>query len=74
MCWRTMAQFHHVMGFTCVCAQQRDDTLSAGRSLYVNYSGILQQFVQAFISKQQVFTLINMMDNIIHNYMLNIHP
>ncbi|KAI5607458.1 protein unc-13-like D, partial [Silurus asotus] len=33
--------------------KQRDDTLSAGRSLYVNYSGILQQFVQAYISKQQ---------------------
>ncbi|XP_060750765.1 protein unc-13 homolog D [Tachysurus vachellii] len=32
---------------------QRDDSLSAGRSLYVNYSGILQQFVQAYISKQQ---------------------
>lgn len=43
----------------CVCDWQRDDTLSAGRSLYVNYSGILQQFVQAYISKQQVFTLHN---------------
>ncbi|XP_062859463.1 LOW QUALITY PROTEIN: protein unc-13 homolog D [Trichomycterus rosablanca] len=33
--------------------KERDDTLSAGRSLYVNYSGILQQFVHAYISKQQ---------------------
>ncbi|XP_039892663.1 protein unc-13 homolog D [Simochromis diagramma] len=31
----------------------RDGTLSAGRSAYVNYCGILQQFVQAYISKQQ---------------------
>ncbi|KAA8581100.1 hypothetical protein FQN60_002681 [Etheostoma spectabile] len=35
---------------TCV---QRDGTLSAGRSAYINYCGILQQFVQAYISKQQ---------------------
>lgn len=33
--------------------QQRDGTLSAGRSPYINYSGMLQQFVQAYISKQQ---------------------
>ncbi|KAL7869518.1 hypothetical protein AOLI_G00135060 [Acnodon oligacanthus] len=33
--------------------KERDETLSAGRSAYVNYSGILQQFVQAHISKQQ---------------------
>uniref|UniRef100_A0A3B4BB66 Uncharacterized protein n=1 Tax=Periophthalmus magnuspinnatus TaxID=409849 RepID=A0A3B4BB66_9GOBI len=32
---------------------QRDGTLSAGRSAYINYCGILQQFVQAYISKQQ---------------------
>uniref|UniRef100_A0A8C3ASU8 Unc-13 homolog D n=1 Tax=Cyclopterus lumpus TaxID=8103 RepID=A0A8C3ASU8_CYCLU len=32
----------------------RDGTLSAGRSAYINYCGILQQFVQAYISKQQV--------------------
>ncbi|MEQ2272570.1 hypothetical protein XENORESO_000765 [Xenotaenia resolanae] len=31
----------------------RDGTLSAGRSAYTNYCGILQQFVQAYISKQQ---------------------
>ncbi|XP_029384116.1 protein unc-13 homolog D [Echeneis naucrates] len=31
----------------------RDGTLSAGRSAYINYSGILQQFVHAYISKQQ---------------------
>ncbi|XP_070707501.1 protein unc-13 homolog D [Pempheris klunzingeri] len=31
----------------------RDMTLSAGRNAYINYSGILQQFVQAYISKQQ---------------------
>ncbi|KAK5850422.1 hypothetical protein PBY51_001305 [Eleginops maclovinus] len=31
----------------------RDGTLSAGRSPYINYCGILQQFVQAYISKQQ---------------------
>ncbi|XP_029954450.1 protein unc-13 homolog D [Salarias fasciatus] len=31
----------------------RDGTLSAGRSAYINYCGILQQFVQAFISKQK---------------------
>nr|XP_020481010.1 protein unc-13 homolog D isoform X1 [Monopterus albus] len=31
----------------------RDGTLSAGRSAYINYCGILQQFVQAYISKQQ---------------------
>ncbi|XP_056284978.1 protein unc-13 homolog D isoform X2 [Pseudoliparis swirei] len=31
----------------------RDMTLSAGRSAYINYCGILQQFVQAYISKQQ---------------------
>lgn len=35
------------------CDQQRDGTLSAGRSPYINYSGMLQQFVQAYISKQQ---------------------
>lgn len=39
------------MGF---CDWQRDGTLSAGRSAYINYCGILQQFVQAYISKQQV--------------------
>ncbi|KAJ8264152.1 hypothetical protein GJAV_G00145820 [Gymnothorax javanicus] len=33
--------------------KERDDTLSAGRSAYINYCGILQQFVQAHISKQQ---------------------
>ncbi|KAI2658302.1 hypothetical protein H4Q32_016340 [Labeo rohita] len=32
---------------------KRDETLSAGRTPYVNYCGILQQFVQAHISKQQ---------------------
>ncbi|TNN42797.1 Protein unc-13 D [Liparis tanakae] len=32
---------------------KRDMTLSAGRSAYINYCGILQQFVQAYISKQQ---------------------
>ncbi|XP_054454454.1 protein unc-13 homolog D [Anoplopoma fimbria] len=31
----------------------RDGTLSAGRSAYINYCGILQQFVQAYISKQK---------------------
>ncbi|XP_035998396.1 protein unc-13 homolog D isoform X2 [Fundulus heteroclitus] len=31
----------------------RDGTLSAGRSAYTNYCGILQQFVEAYISKQQ---------------------
>ncbi|XP_007561008.1 protein unc-13 homolog D isoform X2 [Poecilia formosa] len=31
----------------------RDGTLSAGRNAYTNYCGILQQFVQAYISKQQ---------------------
>ncbi|XP_041830237.1 protein unc-13 homolog D [Melanotaenia boesemani] len=31
----------------------RDETLSAGRNAYINYCGILQQFVQAYISKQQ---------------------
>nr|XP_054592462.1 protein unc-13 homolog D isoform X4 [Nothobranchius furzeri] len=31
----------------------RDETLSAGRSAYTNYCGILQQFVQAYISKEQ---------------------
>ncbi|XP_017271621.1 protein unc-13 homolog D isoform X2 [Kryptolebias marmoratus] len=34
----------------------RDGTLSAGRSAYINYCGILQQFVQAYISKQQSST------------------
>lgn len=33
--------------------KERDEILSAGRSPYVNYCGILQQFVQAHISKQQ---------------------
>ncbi|KAK6301817.1 hypothetical protein J4Q44_G00278700 [Coregonus suidteri] len=33
--------------------KERDGTLSAGRSAYVNYCGILQQFVQSHISKQQ---------------------
>lgn len=33
--------------------KSRDGTLSAGRSAYINYSGMLQQFVQAYISKQQ---------------------
>lgn len=40
--------------WTCLCDWQRDGTLSAGRSAYINYCGILQQFVQAYISKQQV--------------------
>ncbi|KAM6898628.1 protein unc-13 homolog D [Lycodopsis pacificus] len=31
----------------------RDGTLSAGRNAYINYCGILQQFVHAYISKQQ---------------------
>nr|XP_040033479.1 protein unc-13 homolog D [Gasterosteus aculeatus aculeatus] len=31
----------------------RDGTLSAGRSAYINYCGILQQFVEAYISKQK---------------------
>ncbi|KAM6963592.1 protein unc-13 homolog D [Tautogolabrus adspersus] len=31
----------------------RDGTLSAGRSAYINYCGILQQFVQAYISKEK---------------------
>ncbi|XP_063075587.1 protein unc-13 homolog D [Engraulis encrasicolus] len=33
--------------------KERDGTLSAGRSAYVNYCGILQQFVQAHIAKQE---------------------
>ncbi|XP_060883777.1 protein unc-13 homolog D [Labrus mixtus] len=33
--------------------KERDGTLSAGRSAYINYCGILQQFVQAYISKQK---------------------
>ncbi|XP_058477228.1 protein unc-13 homolog D [Solea solea] len=33
--------------------KERDGTLSAGRSAYINYCGILQQCVQAYISKQQ---------------------
>ncbi|KAK7918943.1 hypothetical protein WMY93_010227 [Mugilogobius chulae] len=33
--------------------KSRDGTLSAGRSAYINYCGILQQFVQAYMSKQQ---------------------
>ncbi|XP_064179341.1 protein unc-13 homolog D isoform X2 [Anguilla rostrata] len=33
--------------------KERDETLSAGRSSYINYCGILLQFVQAHISKQQ---------------------
>ncbi|KTF81334.1 hypothetical protein cypCar_00026970 [Cyprinus carpio] len=33
--------------------KERDETLSAGRSPYVNYCGILQQLVQYHISKQQ---------------------
>lgn len=37
-----------------LCDWQRDGTLSAGRSAYVNYCGILQQFVQSYISKQKV--------------------
>lgn len=37
-----------------LCVWQRDGTLSAGRSAYINYCGILQQFVQAYISKQKV--------------------
>lgn len=36
------------------CDWQRDGTLSAGRSAYINYCGILQQFVEAYISKQKV--------------------
>ncbi|CAL8304632.1 unnamed protein product [Lota lota] len=32
--------------------KERDDILSAGRSAYINYCGILQQFVQACITKQ----------------------
>lgn len=36
---------------------QRDGTLSAGRSAYINYSGMLQQFVQAYISKQQAINM-----------------
>ncbi|XP_028988994.1 protein unc-13 homolog D isoform X2 [Betta splendens] len=31
----------------------RDGTLSAGRNAYTNYSGILQQFVHAYITKEQ---------------------
>ncbi|KAM8887841.1 protein unc-13 homolog D [Synchiropus picturatus] len=31
----------------------RDENLSAGRSAYINYCGILQQFIQFYISKQQ---------------------
>nr|XP_061807192.1 protein unc-13 homolog D-like [Nerophis lumbriciformis] len=31
----------------------RDDTLSPGRSAYINYCGILQQFVLSYISKQK---------------------
>uniref|UniRef100_A0A8C6SG08 Unc-13 homolog D (C. elegans) n=1 Tax=Neogobius melanostomus TaxID=47308 RepID=A0A8C6SG08_9GOBI len=33
--------------------KERDGTLSAGRSAYINYCGILQQFVHAYISKQK---------------------
>ncbi|XP_034426967.1 protein unc-13 homolog D [Hippoglossus hippoglossus] len=33
--------------------KERDGTLSAGRSAYINYCGILQQCVQAYISKTQ---------------------
>ncbi|XP_024913219.1 protein unc-13 homolog D isoform X2 [Cynoglossus semilaevis] len=33
--------------------KDRDGVLSSGRSAYINYCGILQQFVQAYISKQQ---------------------
>lgn len=36
------------------CDWQRDKTLSNGQSAYTNYCGILQQFVQSYISKQQV--------------------
>ncbi|KAM9837405.1 protein unc-13 homolog D [Aulostomus maculatus] len=31
----------------------RDGTLSAGRDAYINYCGILQQFVHSYISKEQ---------------------
>ncbi|XP_061611675.1 protein unc-13 homolog D isoform X3 [Phyllopteryx taeniolatus] len=34
----------------------RDDTLSPGRNAYVNYCGILQQFVLSYISKQKSST------------------
>ncbi|KAM9716012.1 protein unc-13 homolog D isoform 1-T1 [Menidia menidia] len=43
-------QCHLILKFT---HKSRDGTLSAGRSAYINYCGILQQFVQAYISKQQ---------------------
>ncbi|CAB1311816.1 unnamed protein product [Coregonus sp. 'balchen'] len=43
-------QCHLQLKFT---HKERDGTLSAGRSAYVNYCGILQQFVQSHISKQQ---------------------
>ncbi|XP_030195277.1 protein unc-13 homolog D [Gadus morhua] len=33
--------------------KERDATLSAGRGAYTNYCGVLQKFVQAFITKQQ---------------------
>ncbi|XP_062234924.1 protein unc-13 homolog D [Platichthys flesus] len=33
--------------------KERDGTLSAGRSAYVNYCGILQQCIKAYISKTQ---------------------
>ncbi|KAJ8399738.1 hypothetical protein AAFF_G00408430 [Aldrovandia affinis] len=33
--------------------KERDGALSAGRTAYVNYCGILQQFVQSYISKLQ---------------------
>lgn len=42
--------FYILFGY---CDWQRDGNLSAGRSAYINYSGILQQFVQAYIAKQQ---------------------
>ncbi|XP_070962409.1 protein unc-13 homolog D-like [Oncorhynchus clarkii lewisi] len=43
-------QCHLQLKFT---HKERDGTLSAGRSAYVNYCGILQQFVQSHISRQQ---------------------
>ncbi|XP_061823192.1 protein unc-13 homolog D isoform X1 [Nerophis lumbriciformis] len=33
--------------------KERDGTLSAGRNAYINYCGILQQFVLSYISKQK---------------------
>ena len=64
--WCSWSVWDHVETGPVLCDWQRDGTLSAGRSAYINYCGILQQCVQAYISKTQVKEKLTLIPSLNH--------